>query len=124
MKSVSLLDATSRAMAFWFKHDFTVADCLGGKCRCSSSGFWNSNWFSNVSPSQVCLLHCQFSEYSTTDYRYPKAGRRELPPDRHGQTYQIAGGRLHPHSQAFCCDYEERRSWYWSNDRCEYARHR
>nr|VWO96784.1 Hyaluronate lyase (EC (Hyaluronidase) (HYase) [Ganoderma boninense] len=61
VKSASLLDATSRAMNFWFKNDFTVADCLGGKCRCSTPGLWNSNWFSNTIaiPSLVgesCLL--------------------------------------------------------------------
>ena len=52
VNSSSLLDATSRAMDFWFKNDFTVEKCLGGKCDCSSSGFWNSNWFSNVNIPQ------------------------------------------------------------------------
>lgn len=85
MKSASLLDATSRAMDFWFKNDFTVADCLGGKCRCSSSGFWNSNWFSNVSHSRIRLPYCHFIHNLTTDHRHPKASRRELPLDRRGQ---------------------------------------
>ncbi|EJF66671.1 galactose mutarotase-like protein [Dichomitus squalens LYAD-421 SS1] len=61
VNSSSLLDATSRAMDFWFKNDFTVEDCLGGKCDCSSSGFWNSNWFSNTIAipklvGETCLL--------------------------------------------------------------------
>ncbi|KAF8271482.1 galactose mutarotase-like domain-containing protein [Lactarius quietus] len=40
-------------MNFWFSREFTVPGCLdrGGTsaCPCGTSGFWDPNWFSNVS---------------------------------------------------------------------------
>ncbi|KAH0590691.1 hypothetical protein H2248_000821 [Termitomyces sp. 'cryptogamus'] len=57
--------AISSAINFWFSQDFTVSACLdlGGTtaCPCSTPGFWNENWFSNVIliptwVGQVCLL--------------------------------------------------------------------
>ena len=52
-KSVTVLDAISRAMDYWFANDFTDAACLasggGGGCPCGTPGLWNTNWFSNVS---------------------------------------------------------------------------
>ena len=51
--SISLLDAISRGMDWWFSNDFAEYDCLynGGKgnCPCGTPGMWNTNWFSNVS---------------------------------------------------------------------------
>ena len=51
--SSALLDAISRAMDFWFMNDLTNPACLdqGGlpACPCGTPGFWNTNWFSNVS---------------------------------------------------------------------------
>ena len=50
----SLLSAISSAMDYWFVNDFTDSACLdqGGlpACPCGTLGFWNTNWFSNVSP--------------------------------------------------------------------------
>ena len=51
--SSPLLSAISSAMNYWFENDFTVPGCLdsGGlaACPCGTPGFWNTNWFSNVS---------------------------------------------------------------------------
>ncbi|KAG5342440.1 hypothetical protein C0989_002276 [Termitomyces sp. Mn162] len=48
--------AISSAINFWFSQDFTVSACLdlGGTtaCPCSTPGFWNENWFSNVGQSR------------------------------------------------------------------------
>lgn len=48
----------SLALQFWFSNDFTDPACLdaGGTstCPCGTPGFWNENWFSNVSWQQ-CL---------------------------------------------------------------------
>ena len=48
VNSPELLDATLRAMDFWFSNDFTDESCLNGGCDCSASGLWSTNWFSNV----------------------------------------------------------------------------
>jgi len=52
-KSPALAGAISSAMNFWFSRDFTLPGCLdkGGTsaCPCGTPGFWNTNWFSNVS---------------------------------------------------------------------------
>jgi len=52
----ALASAISSAMNFWFSRDFTLLGCLdqGGTnaCPCGTPGFWNTNWFSNVSFSQ------------------------------------------------------------------------
>ncbi|KAG6879278.1 hypothetical protein C0992_003882 [Termitomyces sp. T32_za158] len=57
--------AISSAMNFWFSQDFTIPACLdsGGTtaCPCSTPGFWNQNWNSNIIliptwVGQVCLL--------------------------------------------------------------------
>ena len=51
--SSALASAISSAMNFWFSRDFTPPGCLdqGGTsvCPCGTPGFWNTNWFSNVS---------------------------------------------------------------------------
>ncbi|RDX55891.1 galactose mutarotase-like protein [Lentinus brumalis] len=61
VQNSSLLDAISRGMDFWFGNDFTDHSCLVGQCKCTASGLWNTNWFSNLIgiPSLVgetCLL--------------------------------------------------------------------
>ncbi|KAJ3511297.1 hypothetical protein NLJ89_g4185 [Agrocybe chaxingu] len=57
--------AISNAMNYWFSNDFSVPACLdsGGSasCPCTTPGFWNTNWASNVLliprwVGQVCLL--------------------------------------------------------------------
>ncbi|KAG6911940.1 hypothetical protein DXG01_000188 [Tephrocybe rancida] len=57
--------AISSAMNFWFSQDFTIPACIdsGGTtaCPCTTPGFWNQNWSSNVIliptwVGQVCLL--------------------------------------------------------------------
>ncbi|KAF8078588.1 polysaccharide lyase family 8 protein [Lyophyllum atratum] len=57
--------AITSAMNFWFSNDFTNSACLdsGGTatCPCSTPGFWNQNWSSNIIlipgwVGQVCLL--------------------------------------------------------------------
>ena len=49
----NLLEAIQRAMDYWFLNDFVDAACVdsGGTaaCPCGTPGFWNINWFSNVS---------------------------------------------------------------------------
>lgn len=49
----ALAGAISSAMNFWFSQDFTVPGCLdqgdSSACPCGTPGFWNTNWFSNVS---------------------------------------------------------------------------
>ena len=49
----SLLSAIASAMDYWFINDFTDAACLDqgslAACPCGTPGFWNTNWFSNVS---------------------------------------------------------------------------
>ncbi|KAF8898702.1 polysaccharide lyase family 8 protein [Infundibulicybe gibba] len=63
--SSSLRASISEAMDFWFQNDFKTPACLdsGGttSCPCSTPGFWNQNWNSNVIliptwVGQVCLL--------------------------------------------------------------------
>ncbi|KDR85026.1 hypothetical protein GALMADRAFT_312284 [Galerina marginata CBS 339.88] len=63
--SASLRGSINLAMSFWFSNDFTTAACLdsGGTsaCPCTTPGFWNTNWDSNVIlipgwVGQVCLL--------------------------------------------------------------------
>ena len=65
INDTTVLNATSRAMDWWFAHDFTEPGCLtnGGKgsCPCGTPGLWNPNWFANVigAPALVgdaCLL--------------------------------------------------------------------
>jgi len=55
--SPALASAISSAMNFWFSRDFTLPECLdqGGTsaCPCGTPGFWNTNWFSNVSHFSV-----------------------------------------------------------------------
>jgi hypothetical protein len=57
VKDDKLRAVISLAMDFWFANDFTNPSCLdsGGtsSCPCSSPGFWNTNWFSNV--RFICL---------------------------------------------------------------------
>ncbi|TFK77066.1 polysaccharide lyase family 8 protein [Pluteus cervinus] len=57
--------SVSRGLDFWFSNDFATKACLdlGGTdtCPCSTPGFWNGNWASNVIlipawVGQVCLL--------------------------------------------------------------------
>lgn len=49
----TVLDALKRAIDYWFANDYTNDACLdsGGLslCPCGTPGFWNTNWFSNVS---------------------------------------------------------------------------
>ncbi|KAJ7487640.1 polysaccharide lyase family 8 protein [Mycena galericulata] len=63
----SLRASLSVAIGYWFSNDFTNVACLasGGDaaCPCSTPGFWNTNWFSNILMHQVqelvsasCLL--------------------------------------------------------------------
>jgi hypothetical protein len=52
-KDPKLLDAISRAIDYWINNDYKNSDCMnfGGQpaCPCGTPGFWNTNWFSNVS---------------------------------------------------------------------------
>jgi len=56
-KNPALANAISSAMDFWFSQDFTLPGCLdkGGTtaCPCGTPGFWNTNWFANVSCSVI-----------------------------------------------------------------------
>ncbi|KAL0951139.1 hypothetical protein HGRIS_007874 [Hohenbuehelia grisea] len=65
VKNADIRSAISRAMNFWFSQDFTTPACIdsGGQpaCPCGTSGFWNTNWFSNVIlipgfVGEACLL--------------------------------------------------------------------
>ncbi len=56
VQNSSLLDAISRGMDFWFGNDFTDHSCLVGQCKCTASGLWNTNWFSNVRGHLATLL--------------------------------------------------------------------
>ena len=76
VNSSTLFDAISRAMDYWFMNDFTVLGCLdsGGlaACPCGTPGFWNTNWFANVSHDALHRLGATLSRNPTPDaYRYP-----------------------------------------------------
>ncbi|KAH8102634.1 polysaccharide lyase family 8 protein [Cristinia sonorae] len=52
VNDTNLRSLISRAMGYWFTHDFSNPSCLvsGGQhaCSCSTPGLWNPNWFANV----------------------------------------------------------------------------
>ena len=77
----ALTSAISIAMDFWFSHDFTLPDCLdqGGTsaCPCGTPGFWNTNWFSNVSLFRV-LCADPSSQTASIGHACPQLSRREL----------------------------------------------
>ena len=74
-----LRKALSSAMNAWFSNDFHNIACLdfggGSTCSCGTPGFWNRNWFSNVSHAsfaQLRGLKFQFlSGNWTTEARRP-----------------------------------------------------
>jgi hypothetical protein len=62
----TVLDALKRAMGYWFANDYTNDACLewGGlsQCPCGTPGFWNTNWYSNVSPNSHPLTRLRGSD--------------------------------------------------------------
>jgi hypothetical protein len=52
--NTSLLPTISRAMDYWFNNGYKPDACLdqGGlpnsECPCSTPGFWNTNWYGQV----------------------------------------------------------------------------
>lgn len=66
-----VLASLLRAMDYWNIRDFTVPQCLdyggvAGICPCETPGFWNTNWYSNVSSTH---LSCRFLLIMTQDHR-------------------------------------------------------
>lgn len=88
--NAQLRTSISSAMNYWFSNDFTNPACLdfGGTatCPCSTPGFWNQNWSSNVSIFSLCL-YLLMIHHAFQDYPYPGMGWTSLPVARRQPDY-------------------------------------
>ncbi|KAG8419582.1 hypothetical protein J3458_004439 [Metarhizium acridum] len=64
-RSDDLIEAISRGLDYWFRNDYTPADCMGnggkatGSCPCGTPGLWNTNWYSQaILIPQLCSTAC------------------------------------------------------------------